>query len=142
MDPAKAITIVLNRSAISNQRADSAILNFFREEDKRRLGGRYYEKHHSVRSMALLAPEKFRDGHPHYHGLIRLPPEYRFADGLEQYQASLSNSFDQVFAGSSIRLSDMTAPEGWIGYASKETDLLGGEGTLFTHLHISPKAFA
>lgn len=142
MSPAEAITIVFNRSNLTLPTAEKSVLEFFRLEDRRRLGGRYYAKPERQRSMVLLSPEKFREGHPHYHGLIRLPEEYRYAGGAADYEAQLDRTFSKVFPGGSIRLSNLDDPEGWVAYASKENDLIGGTSSLFSHMHISAKAFA
>lgn len=122
-----AISIVFNRSSFSHSAAQAVVKRFQAEVDERRLGGRWYQKPTSERLAILASPELFEAGHPHYHGLIRLPADDLERYGFEGVAALYNEQFAAIHEGGSLLIKPLTDPERWVAYCSKETDLINGD---------------
>ncbi len=95
--------------------------------DKRRLGGRFYNRPPDERLLFHVAPELFNAGHPHYHGLIRLPQDDLIEFGFDGVAALYREEFARIQEGGSLRVTPLTEAPRWISYCSKEGDLVSGE---------------
>lgn len=122
-----AISIVFNRSSFSHSATKAIVKKFHVSVDERRLGGRYYQKHPRDRLAILASPELFDAGHPHYHGLIRLPTDDLERYGFEGLAALYNEQFAAIHEGGSLLIKPLTDPERWVAYCSKETDLINGD---------------
>lgn len=122
-----AISIVFNRSSFSHSATKAIVKNFQANVDERRLGGRFYQKPPNDRLAILASPELFDAGHPHYHGLIRLPADDLERCGFEGLASLYNEQFAAIHAGGSLLIKPLTDPEGWVAYCSKETDLINGD---------------
>lgn len=122
-----AISVVFNRGSFSHCATRAVVKRFQAEVDERRLGGRWYQKPASERLTILASPESFEAGHPHYHGLIRLPADDLERYGFEGIAALYNEQFAAIHDGGSLLIKPLTDPERWVSYCSKETDLINGD---------------
>ena len=128
-----AITIVFNRRHISRQQARTSLRTLGQRIDKRRLGGKFYRRPPNERLLFHVAPELFTAGHPHYHGLIRLPQDDLNEFGFDGVAALYQEEFAGIQEGGSLHVTRMTDPQGWISYCSKDGDLVSGERIVSSH---------
>lgn len=118
-----AVTFVFNWKSASNRTARLKLKEFHARVDRQRFGSRFYKEKADKRLDFLVSPEKFKDGHPHYHGLLAFPPEDLILNGFdalgERYQAIWAS----VVPGGSLDIKQVWDADGWIAYASKENSL-------------------
>lgn len=122
-----AISIVFNRRSFSHSATQAIVKRFQAEVDERRLGGRWYQSPASARLAILASPELFDAGHPHYHGLSRIPADDLARYGFEGVAALYNEQFSAIHEGGSLLIKPLTDPERWVAYCSKETDLINGD---------------
>ncbi|PVM71276.1 hypothetical protein [Caulobacter radicis] len=71
----------------------------------------------------LLVPEKFGDGHPHFHGILAFPPDdlHRLGEThlIEEYQ----KAWKATVPSGTLEIRPIYDPDGWIAYCSKESSL-------------------
>lgn len=128
-----AITIVFNRSYVSRHQARASLRTLGQRIDKRRLGGKFYRRPPNERLLFHVAPELFTAGHPHYHGLIRLPQDDLNEFGFDGVTALYREEFARIQDGGSLLIAPLTDAQRWISYCSKDGDLVSGEHIVSSH---------
>ena len=114
--------------------------------DERRLGGRWYQKPHADRLHLQASPELWAEGHPHYHGIIRLPADDLANLGFDGLANRYAAEFAGICPGGSLLIKPMDDPTGWVRYCSKEVSLINDDPNqngqvVWTHNFLSDRAF-
>lgn len=143
---AAAITIVFNKERLLRSTAQLYMSTLAKRIDERRLGGRWYEKPHADRLHLQAAPELWDEGHPHYHGIIRIPADDLARFGFDGVSEEYAAEFGRVCPGGSLLIKSMDNPEGWVRYCSKEVSLINDDPNqngkvVWTHSFLSDRAF-
>jgi hypothetical protein len=103
--------------------AEQKVREFGAWIDRARLGKRFYRSPAEARTKFILIPEKFGDGHPHYHGLIQHPDDRLARHPADNYPALFETAWRAVVPGGSVKIVPLDDEEGWARYCTKETGL-------------------
>jgi hypothetical protein len=119
-----AVTFVANQDW-SKRTFEDRLKTFHKTIDRRRLGGRFYSKEAHRRLNFMVAPEMFREGHPHYHGFLSLPGDDLSKYGRDGAMRLYEATWKLLVPSGSMMCTDLIPNRlgGWAEYCSKENDL-------------------
>jgi len=127
-----AVTFVLNSQYESYHSARSKLKTFQKLIDERRFGRLFYKRKPERRLDFLVAPEKFVDGHPHYHGILAVPDDhlalYEAGELIDLYQ----QTWRSVVPAGQSEFKPLFDPVCWLNYSSKENCISTSDRTIWS----------